>query len=250
MWQAVYAEVKNQGMEFIAVAFDTGGKAAVEARIRCKDLDQLPAQLAAVMGWNDTLWARQAPPEYPCLIDAGHVVAELYGMYNVPQAVWIDEQGRIVRPVETAGSTDVTKIMDRTTFELPQEVKTKSVATRDAYVEALRDWAKNGANSRYVLTPGEVRKRMRGPSEADVEAANHVRLGRYLFGQGEIEAAKFHFREAVRLRPEAWNYRRQSMMLDADRIGQLNSGQDFWDAVDANKDLPFYPPADFSREAV
>ena len=58
----------------------------------------MPPQLAAVMGWNDSLWARQAPPEYPCLIDAGHVVAELYGMYNVPQAVWIDEQGRIVRP--------------------------------------------------------------------------------------------------------------------------------------------------------
>lgn len=232
----------------MAVAFDTGGKAAVEARIRCHAIAARPAALASVMGWNNDLWQRQAPPSYPCLIDAGHVVAALYGMYNVPQAVWIDEQGQRVRPAETAGSTDVTKIMDRTTFELPVATAATSIATRDAYVDAIRDWARNGAQSRFVLSPAEVRKRLQGPTASDVEAAKHVRLGRYLFGQGALEAAKAHFKEAVRLRPASWNYRRQAMMLDADRIGEINTGQDFWDAVDANKHLPFYPPADFSRE--
>ena len=43
-------------------------------------------------------WIEQAKAEYWCLIDAEHHVAELYGMVNVPQAVWIDETGHIVRP--------------------------------------------------------------------------------------------------------------------------------------------------------
>ena len=98
MWQAIYLELKDQGFEMIAVAFDTAGTAAVEASIRCANIKDRPPVLARLTGWSDDLWARQAPPTYPCLIDEGHVVAELYNMRNVPQAVWLDEQGRIVRP--------------------------------------------------------------------------------------------------------------------------------------------------------
>ena len=63
-------------------------------------------------------WIEQAKPKYWCLIDDDHRVADLYGMVNVPQAVWIDEAGRIVRPPETAGSTDHFRLMDRTTRTL------------------------------------------------------------------------------------------------------------------------------------
>ena len=51
-------------------------------------------------------WIEAAKPDYPCLIDRDHHVADLYNMVNVPQAVWIDEEGRIVRPPENAGSSD------------------------------------------------------------------------------------------------------------------------------------------------
>ena len=40
---------------------------------------------------------------YVSLIDRNHLVADLYNMDNVPQAVWIDEAGTIVRPTEVAG---------------------------------------------------------------------------------------------------------------------------------------------------
>ena len=66
-------------------------------------------------------WIEQAKAEYWCLIDAEHHVAELYGMVNVPQAVWIDEAGRIVRPPENAGSTDHFRMMDLTTRTLAPE---------------------------------------------------------------------------------------------------------------------------------
>ncbi len=248
MWQAVYAELKGQGVEFIAVAFDTGGKVAVQNAIRATDIKERPPMLARLMGWSDELWAKQAPPTYPCLIDEGHVVAELYSMVNVPQGVWIDEQGRIVRPAESAGSADMVRSMNRETFEIPDDAAARGIAIRNEYVNALRDWAKNGAASRFVLSAAEVRQRMRGPTEAEVRAANHVRLGRHLYGKGQLDRAKFHFKEAVRLHPDSWNYRRQSNMLDPESLGQLNAGPDFWAAVDAlPANVSYYPPADFSR---
>lgn len=228
----------------LAVALDTAGKAAVEAKIRAADCAERPAALGRLMGWNPELWARQAPPTYPCLIDEAHTVAELYGITNVPQGVWIDEQGRIVRPAESAGTSDVVRVLNRETFEIPDADAARGIAIRDQYVDALRDWVKNGAASRFALPANEVKRRIRGPSEADVRAATHVRLGRYLFGKGALERAKFHFREAVRLCPDSWNYRRQSNMLDPQSIGELNAGPDFWEAIDALGDRPFYPVAD------
>jgi hypothetical protein len=90
---------------------------------------------------------------------------------------------------------------------------------------------------------------MRGPAEADVRAAAHVRLGRHFYAGGKLERAKFHFNEAVRLCPEKWNYRRQAMMLDPASVGELNAGPVFWAAVDALGDEPFYPPGEFAPAA-
>ncbi len=244
MWQVIYEELKGQGLEIIAVAFDTAGKAAVEARIRATDIAERPPFLGRLMGWSEDLWAKQAPPTYTCLIDEAHVVAELYGMVNVPQGVWIDEQGRLVRPVESAGTSDVVRHLDRASFELPTPVAEAGIAARTHYIDALRDWVKHGAASRYVMPAEEIRKRLRGPGEADVRAATHVKLGRHLYAQGALERAKHHFREAVRLCPDKWNYRRQSNMLDPESVGQLNAGPDFWAAIDALGDTPFYAPAE------
>ena len=46
-------------------------------------------------------WIKEAAPSYPALIDRDHRVADLYNMVNVPQAVWIDEEGHIVRRRKT-----------------------------------------------------------------------------------------------------------------------------------------------------
>lgn len=247
VWQVIYEELRGEGLEIIAVAFDTAGAAAVEGRIKAADIAERPDVLARLMGWAPDLWQRQAPPRYPCLIDEGHVVAERYGMVNVPQAVWIDEEGRIVRPAESAGTVDMAKYMNRETFELPEDVAQRGQDARNDYINALRDWVRNGADSPYALPPAEVKRRLRGPSEDDVRAATHVRLGRYFYRAGKLDAAKQHFATASKLAPDSWNYRRQSMMLDPEMVGELNAGPDFWAAVDA---LPegqdYYPPADLT----
>ena len=41
-----------------------------------------------------------AHPEHPSLLDAGHQMDALFGVVNIPNVVWIDEDGVIVRPAE------------------------------------------------------------------------------------------------------------------------------------------------------
>ena len=72
MWQTIYDDYHGKGFVVIAVAMDNDIEAARP-------------------------WIEEAKPTYPVLIDRYHRLAELYNMVNVPQAVWIDEQGRIVR---------------------------------------------------------------------------------------------------------------------------------------------------------
>src|SRR5260370_1003894 len=65
-------------------------------------------------------WIEAAQPTYPTLIDREHRLAELYGIINVPQAGWIDEAGRIVRPAEPAGAHEGFRKMNPATREMPE----------------------------------------------------------------------------------------------------------------------------------
>jgi len=76
VWQQLFDSLKTQNFMIVAVAEESRG--AVAARP----------------------WIEQAKPGYWCLIDQDHRLAALYGMVNVPQCVWIDEQGRVVRGPE------------------------------------------------------------------------------------------------------------------------------------------------------
>ena len=127
------------------------------------------------MGWSPELWAAQSPPTYTCLIDEAHVVAERYGMTNVPQSVWIDENGRLVRPAESAGCIDLVRQLNRETFEIPEAAAKSGAEARSAYIDALRDWVERGDASPYALSGDEVKRRLRGPS---VRRAGRRRVGR------------------------------------------------------------------------
>src|SRR5439155_13294932 len=98
-----------------------------------------------------------ARPEHPSLIDVAHVLDERFGVVNVPNGVWIDEEGTIVRPAEPAfpgrtPATDSFRSVDPSTLppllaEIFTEVR-KIRTEPEAYVAALRDWVENGASSR------------------------------------------------------------------------------------------------------
>jgi hypothetical protein len=196
------------------------------------------------MGWDDAEYKRAATPAYPCLIDEKHIVAELYNMINVPMGVWIDERGRIVRPAEPAGASDGFRKMDRTTFQMPAGLADEGRGARKRYVDAVRDWVAKGENSEYVLSPEEVRSRIagQGPSESEAIANATFRLAQYLRAQGFADDAKRYFLEARRQSPESWHFLRQTLELE--EIGKA-SGPEFFSAVDALGDRPYYPAVEF-----
>ena len=242
MWQALYEELAPKGLEIIAIALDTAGVPAVREWIRPSDLGSRPKEMLDLMGWDASLASRAAVPKYTCLIDERHITSELYDFVNVPMSVWIDERGRIVRPSESAGAGDSFRKLDPATFSLPADAAAAGKRRRSVYVDALRDWVAKGEKSEHVLSAEEARARIEGPSDKEAQAAVEYRLGEFLFHTGRLEAAKPHLAEAVRLHPSSWSYRRNHHMLDPGAVGELNAGPEFWEAVQALGDKPYYRP--------
>ena len=91
---------------------------------------------------------------HPALIDTTHITDELFGFINVPMAVWIDENGMLVRPAEAA-SIERSVLRD---MEIPEGLpprmeqmfrEVKSIPDdSESYRAAIVDWARNGAASR------------------------------------------------------------------------------------------------------
>src|SRR3954467_2871477 len=155
----------------------------------------------------------RAQPTYPCLIDVQHIVSELYNMVNVPSAVWIAEDGRIVRPTETAGTGDEWRGMMKGAMG-PQERNTLR-ERREQYTDAVRDWVEKGDESIYALSPEQVQVRTKLPSEDESLAPAPFRIGRCLWEHGNRDEAYAFLEEAKRLRPDSWNFRRQTWNLEA-----------------------------------
>jgi tetratricopeptide (TPR) repeat protein len=203
VWQELRTELHPFGLEIVTVAMDAAGIAAAGP------------------------WIAKAAPQHPSLIDRSHVVDALFGIVNVPSGVWIDEMGTIVRPPETAYPRRPS-FLDRA---IPPEaspaererielVKSLTVDA-DAYVAALRDWAKKGEMSRYALAPDEVVRRSRPRPPAEAAAAAHFAIGQALQEEGAADDAAGHFREAHRLHPTNWTYRRDAWSLAGDRREEI-----------------------------
>jgi tetratricopeptide (TPR) repeat protein len=213
VWQALRTELHPLGVEVVTVALDVDADAARP-------------------------FIEQASPEHPSLLDEAHVLDELFGVVNVPNGVWIDEDGVIVRPAEPAHPgrnpfTDSFKTMDLSTVP-PELVDVLREAQKirtdpDAYVAMLRDWAANGSASRYALEPDEVVRRSR-PRDADsATAAAHFELGQHLHRAGDHAAAIPHWREAHRLDPDNWTYRRNAWNFeDPTRQGHTDAYDSSW----------------------
>jgi hypothetical protein len=221
VWQALHEELADQGFTVVAVSFDTRAPEASRP------------------------WIEQAAPTYPCLLDPHHRVAELYDMVNVPQAVWIDEEGRIVRPTETAGTGDEFRAMGRP-GGLAADDLSRLRARRAEYLDAIRDWVANGAASRFVTSPSSGpeegdRARRRASGVEDALAFAHFGFGTWLARAGRADEAAGHLAEARRLRPASWAFRRQSWELEEQ--GKAG-GPEFWAAVEALGDRHYYEPPD------
>lgn len=181
-------------------------------------------------------WIEKAKPSYPCLIDENHVVSALYGMVNVPQCVWIDERGVIVRPPETAGSTDHFRKMDLATRTLAPELLAERNAARTAYFGAVRNWIRTG---KHALPGDEARARLPVITPEMAMADAVFRLALHLRRHGQEAEAAEHFAEASRLHPDSWCIFRDAQVLEPSGFA---GGAAFWERVNALGDKPYYPP--------
>ena len=185
-------------------------------------------------------WIEQANASYWCLIDVDHRVASLYGMVNVPQCVWIDEAGRIVRPPETAGSTDHFRRMDPVTRTMSAEDQAARGEARATYLNAVRDWVRTG---RHALDMDQTKAKLpRITAEMALADANFP-LGVWLRRDGRLDDAAPFLGEASRLHPDSWNIWHQA--ADLDEVGKA-SGPEFWARVRMLGDRPYYAPPDIT----
>jgi len=223
VWQALRTELQPLGVEVVTVALDVDPEAARR-------------------------FIERAEPEHPSLIDRAHLVDELFGISNVPNSVWIDEEGVIVRPVEVSNVQKSAiasgKIDPKSLPPKLRKLITGIKYDHEAYIAALRDWALKGAKSTWALEPHEVIARSTPRSAETARAAAHFELGEHLHRLGEVEAAQRHWREAHRLAPENWTYKRQAWQLvDPGAQGPTEVYDGSWvEDVAASGPENYYPP--------
>ena len=176
-----------------------------------------------------------ASPQHPSLIDVHHRMAELFGVINIPNSVWIDEAGMIVRPAEVAPVPPSFKVERTNLFGDTTEVPDRMLAIMGeaahietnpaAYEAALFDWVRYGSSSEYALSPDEViaRSQPRDPSTSKGQA--HFELATHLEQAGNHAGAIEHFRAAHELVPDNFAYRRQAWSLEPTVDGLMGR---FW----------------------
>ena len=164
-------------------------------------------------------WSQAGAPTHPCVVDTTHVTGQMFGFTNIPMAVWIDENGNLVRPAEGA-SIERSPLRDMDIPEgLPERLDAMYRAVKaipddaDAYRAAIIDWVRKGSDSEFALTPDEVVERSQPRSADEAKAAACFELGEHLRRSVGHDAAVSWWREAHRLHPLNLTYKRQAWTL-------------------------------------
>ena len=208
-----------------------------------------------------------AAPQHPSLLDPTHVVDALFGVVNIPNVVWIDEAGIIVRPAEAGWPggrqefpanlmTSMPKVgrapnAPRRPEGVPAANQLNTGQDRAHYADAIRDWVANGASSTYAFSPDEVISRSQPRSINESEGAAHFELANHLWVTGQRDAAISHFNDCHRLQPDNWTYKRQAWSAVSNDVGgefgrfvqgPLQGEEDNWPfASDFRSDVAMVP---------
>jgi tetratricopeptide (TPR) repeat protein len=223
----MYQQLKDKDFEIVSVAQDTGG---------VKDagpwIDPLRYAAAKPEQQKEAIESekKNGPLTYTVLIDEKHLVSKLYNMVNVPTGVWINEQGRVVRPNEVAFVDD----------------RFKNFSGLDSlpYLNALRDWVEKGDESTYVMSEDHLREKLAANDPNIAQAAAEFGLGEQLYKSGHATYAIPHFKEAQRLNPKSWNYKRQAYALTSEK----DYGTTFREEVQkSGGSKVYYPPPELPK---
>ena len=179
VWQRVNEEINDPNFVLVCVAEDTGGEAVAGPIFDA------------------------AKPTYVQVIDEDHIISSAFDFVNVPSAVWIDEQGRIVR-------------IDEGTYSQVHEFgsgEEKIVFGNDVYAAALKDWVQKGAASKHVQASSTIARHMRNHSFEQLKADAAFRLGNFFRAHGRGDKADHYWEMARTLNPDSVNFIRQHLTL-------------------------------------
>jgi len=220
VWQDLRNEFHSTGFELVTVGLDTLGAEGCRAAIEAANAD------------------------HPSLIDQHHVLADLFGVVNIPESIWINEEGMIVRPAEAAPPppVDGTSPPMDVPPELPQRMMEimgeagKIESDPEVYHQALKDWIAKGRESEFALDEQTVIERSRPRNLDKAQGHAHFEMASYLESSGNHELAIKHFKEAHQLVPESWTFRRQAWSLEPVGDGPFAR---FWQGPSPDKDWPY-----------
>jgi len=180
----------------------------LQDELRADGFETFQVIAVAIDGNVDAIRSFAADVSFPVLIDAGHLLTELYAISNVPTVLLIDEDDRIAMPNWSAYGTD--------TFSEFTGV------SADRQHDRIRRWVREGDAG---ISEDEARAAV-GDLTADEEAARlHFRLAVALQERQDADGAERHFVRAASLAPHDWTIRRAMMPLR----GEDPFGQGFFD---------------------
>jgi peroxiredoxin len=166
-WQKLQDELEAEGLSLFSVALDEPEAARP--------------------------WIEKAAPTFAVAVDPAHVTAEAFGIAQVPSAVWIDEDGRIVKPPTIAPGDD--QFVDFTLVESAR------------HHDAVRAWVRDG------VLPASAGADVEPRSDDEQLALAERRVAAYLQRSGDPDAARRHLARAAELAPGDWTVRRGGIAL-------------------------------------
>jgi len=147
--------------------------------------------------------------------------------------VWIDEQGRVVRPAEPAWTTSTAIRIGNN-----QAITIEG----DLYLAGIRDWVRKGAASEYVLSDEEFARRVKARSPAEMEADASFKLAVWFHDKGDAALAAKYWKRAQELNPDDWNYHRQDWSFTQSEAGKK------WREKYDQMSGPYYPKLDIPKK--
>lgn len=136
---------------------------------------------------------------YPVLMDADHVLTELYTISNVPTVLMIDEDDTIAHPNWSAFASD--------TFRELTGVDS------GAQLEVIRRWVVDGV---VPISPEDAKVAVGEPSAEEEQARLYFRIATHLRNEGDEDGAARNFDRAAKLSPHDWTIRRAMLPLRGD----------------------------------
>lgn len=177
--------------------------------------------------WIDAAPAAAGASSHVALVDSAHLIDELLGINNVPMAVWINEEGQLVRPAESASIQESELRKVEVSSDLPERMQValteikKMPETASEYRAAIEDWVTHGAGSRFSLDAEAVLSLSQPRTRQHAEAAACFELGQHLYSTtGDKELARPWWKKAHALDRTNWTYKRQAWTLDSTPPGE------------------------------